>query len=78
MKIKDETRTVPLKNIDISDIPDGTVFGGKINGYDPGIFLKSYRTVVSLSDDGKIWYDRSSLEIRDYEELNAELIIRKE
>lgn len=72
-----DKKEIPKKWFSINDIPDGTVFLAHIEGYDTGLYLKSYKTIVCLDKPGFIWYDREELEVYDYEEVDAELIIRE-
>lgn len=54
-------------------IPIGTVFSGQIGPYTPSIFIKSYSAVVSLKNPLDDWLN--NIMVKDYMELDAELIV---
>ncbi len=72
-KIKQRTKTV--EGIDVTI---GTVFTGSVNGYGPSTYLRANSSVVDLKNPGIDWtIDYSIINIEDYEEVTAKLLIEE-
>jgi hypothetical protein len=68
------------EEIDSMKLPIGTVFTGEIKKGCPNmVFLRVYGGTVCLDDPGQTWMDeyRISVIVRNYKEVDAELIIRR-
>jgi hypothetical protein len=77
MKIIRKDKPILPKTVDMNEIPIGEIFSGSINTYPNGLFLRAYRTIISLDKPDHIWYDRDDLQVVNYIEVDAELIIRR-
>lgn len=76
MKVTD--KTLKEKMMPISAIMDGTVFRGSV-GSTTSVFLKAYNTIIDLHHPSSTWTVESTMDdsiIAQYEELDAELIVR--
>lgn len=73
MKITDKTKK-PTPSKSLSSLTEGTVFSGKI-GTRRSIFLVAYGIIVDLCDSCNTW-SNYNLSATEYEELDAELIVR--
>jgi hypothetical protein len=70
--LKNATKTVTL-----SEIPDGTVFTGKIKGHGGHcLFKKVYQRIISLNDDaGQGVWNAPTLHVEDYQPVNITITI---
>lgn len=63
------------RSIPVREIPQGQVFTGAIEGYADTTFLKSYASVVSLSDPMNEWTGTSSLKVSNYVPRDAKVVL---
>ena len=70
-----------------SDIPVDTVFSGRTRGMNESrVFLRAYGVIIDLDNPGATWrvpeegrpVEWGELQIRDYQELEAEVVILRE
>jgi hypothetical protein len=80
MKITRIDRQKVSEKIDSMKLPIGTVFTGEISkGYPNMVYLRVFGGTVCLDDPGHTFMDefRSEVMVKNYEEVDAELIIRR-
>jgi len=81
MEIIRNKKCVARVDVSTDKIPIGTVFTGKIGGYDDEVFLRTYNKIVSLNDPGAQWEadnGYNSPTVRGFKKVTAKLIIEEE
>jgi len=74
MVIEDTTGQVP-RLVQVCDIPQGQVFTGTISDYSDSVFLKSYSSVISLSDPMHEWSGHTTLKVSNYIPRDAKVVL---
>lgn len=78
MKIKRTDIRLLSTGVDVWHLPVGTVFEGKIRGWERSTYLKVYEGIVDLASPNNTFMSpRDRLIATEYEELEAEVSTRR-
>lgn len=77
MKIKRTDIRLLSTEVDVWHLPVGTVFEGKIRGWERSTYLKVYEGIVDLATNNTFMSTRDRLIATEYEELEAEVSTRR-